>query len=110
MLAVTLGGFLAAAGAPAQPPSPTFPSKVELITVDVVVVDKKGQPVPGLTRDDFVVEAPTRIAADRDGRLVRLVGLDLKGLAEGAYEIVLDVHDEAGGATVERHEPFTIAP
>jgi len=54
--------------------------------------------------------APTRIAADRDGRLVRLVGLDLKGLAAGAYEIVLDVRDEAGGATVERHEPFTIAP
>ena len=26
------------------------------------------------------------------------------------YELVLDVHDEAGGATVERHEPFTIAP
>ena len=54
--------------------------------------------------------APTRIAADRDGRLVRLVGLDLAGLAAGPYEIVLDVHDEVGGATVERHEPFTIAP
>jgi hypothetical protein len=53
---------------------------------------------------------PTRIAADRDGRLVRLVGLDLAGLAAGDYEIVLGVRDEAGGATVERHEPFTIAP
>jgi hypothetical protein len=54
--------------------------------------------------------APTPIAADRDGRLVRLVGFDLAGLAAGPYEIVLDVHDEAGGATVERREPFTIAP
>ena len=54
--------------------------------------------------------APTRIAADRDGRLVRIVGLDLAGLAKGDYEVVLDVRDEAGGATVERHEPFTIAP
>jgi len=54
--------------------------------------------------------APTRIIADRDGRLVRLVGLDLAGLAPGEYELILDVHDEGSGATVERREPFTIAP
>jgi VWFA-related protein len=53
---------------------------------------------------------PTRIAGDRDGRIVRLVGLDLAGLAAGDYELVLDVHDDAGGAKIERHEPFTIAP
>jgi VWFA-related protein len=58
--AAGLAGLLAASVAPAQPPSATFPSKVELITVDVVVVDKKGQPVPGLTRDDFVVEEDGR--------------------------------------------------
>ncbi|HSD30077.1 MAG TPA: VWA domain-containing protein [Vicinamibacteria bacterium] len=58
---------LAAAGpqeaSPAQagqspPPAadqPTFGSQVELVTVDVAVVDKKGQSVRGLTRDDFVV-------------------------------------------------------
>ncbi len=34
---------------------PTFPSAVELITVDAVVLDKDGQPVPGLTKEDFVV-------------------------------------------------------
>ena len=54
--------------------------------------------------------APTRIAADRDGRVARLAGLDLAGLPEGTYELVLAVHDEVGGATVERREPFTIAP
>ena len=54
--------------------------------------------------------SPTRIAADRDGRVARLAGLDLTGLPEGAYELVLAVHDEVGGATVERREPFTIAP
>ena len=32
-----------------------FPSRVELTTVDAVVVDSHGQPVPGLTREDFVV-------------------------------------------------------
>jgi VWFA-related protein len=39
-----------------EPRRPTFASEVELITVDAVVVDGKGQPVTGLTRDDFVVE------------------------------------------------------
>jgi len=52
---------------------------------------------------------PTRIAADREGRVVRLVGLDLGGLAEGPYELVLDVRDEVGGGRIERREPFTIA-
>ena len=51
---------------------------------------------------------PTRIASDREGRVVRLVGLDLGGLAEGPYELVLDVRDEVGGGRIERREPFTI--
>ena len=52
---------------------------------------------------------PTRIAADREGRVVRLVGLDLGGLPEGPYELVLDVRDEVGRGRIERREPFTIA-
>ena len=35
--------------------APTFPAGVELVTVDAVVADKKGMPVTGLSRDDFVV-------------------------------------------------------
>src|SRR5262245_510261 len=42
------------AEAPKAPP--TFGTEVELITVDAVVVDKEGRPVPGLTKDDFVIE------------------------------------------------------
>jgi VWFA-related protein len=38
----------------------TFPSKVELITVDAVVVDSAGKPVSGLTRDDFTVSEDGR--------------------------------------------------
>jgi VWFA-related protein len=53
--------------------------------------------------------APTRIAADRDGRVVRLLGLGLAGLAEGDYHLVLDVRDEVGLGHIERDEPFTIA-
>jgi VWFA-related protein len=40
--------------APAAP-QPTFPTLVELVTVDVAVMDKKGQAVPDLSRDDFLV-------------------------------------------------------
>jgi VWFA-related protein len=34
---------------------PTFPAEVELVTVDAVVVDRKGEPVAGLTREDFLL-------------------------------------------------------
>lgn len=37
------------------PSTPTFPSGVDVITVDAVVVDGKGRPVSGLAREDFVV-------------------------------------------------------
>ncbi len=51
---------------------------------------------------------PTRITAGREEQIVRLVGLDLGDLAEGAYELSLAVNDEVAGGRVERHEPFTI--
>jgi VWFA-related protein len=34
---------------------PEFPSRVELVTVDVVVTDSEGRPVGGLDADDFVL-------------------------------------------------------
>jgi len=45
------------ASAPSPSPSPAaaFPSKVELVTVDAVVVDAKGRAVPGLRQSDFTV-------------------------------------------------------
>jgi hypothetical protein len=57
-----------------------------------------------------VVEAaPSPIAADPDGRVVRLVGLPLDGLETGAYELRLEVRDQVSGARIERREPFTLA-
>jgi hypothetical protein len=52
---------------------------------------------------------PTPIAADADGRLVRMVGVGLDGLEDGAYEVVLDVQDEVSGQRAERIEPFTLS-
>jgi len=37
------------------PETPSFPSQVEQVTVDVVVTDKKGTPITGLGRGDFTL-------------------------------------------------------
>jgi hypothetical protein len=52
--------------------------------------------------------AASPIAADRNGRVVRLIGLALQGIPEGAYELRLAVRDEVSGAEVQRTEPFVI--
>jgi VWFA-related protein len=67
---LTLAGGLAAGqapppGAPGQKP-PTFKSGVDLVAVDVNVVDRTGQPVAGLTADQFEVSVdgkPRRVAS-----------------------------------------------
>jgi len=59
--ALLLAAFVAAPPGTAwtQAP-PTFPSGVELITVDAVVLDREGRPVPGLTQEDFLVKEDGR--------------------------------------------------
>lgn len=52
-LALSIG-----AAPPGQTPSraqPVFPSGIDLVTVDVVVLDREGNPIEGLTAADFVV-------------------------------------------------------
>ncbi len=51
----------------------------------------------------------TPIAADAEGRLVRMVGTSLEGLEDGAYELVLEVEDEVSGERLVRREPFALA-
>jgi len=52
---------------------------------------------------------PSPVAASADGRAIRLVGIDLAGLPEGSYDLVLDVQDDVGGARLRQREPFTIS-
>ena len=50
----------------------TFPSEASAITVDVVVLDDDGQPVRGLTRDEFTVR--------EDGRVQSIVGFEARDM------------------------------
>jgi hypothetical protein len=52
----------------------------------------------------------TPIAADPDGRMVRLIGMDLAGMKVGRYDLVLDVRDEVSGQQIQRSEAFTLTP
>ncbi len=53
LVSVMAGTF--ALGQERPPGVPTFPSAVQLITIDAVVLDRDGRPVGGLTSDDFAV-------------------------------------------------------
>ncbi len=46
---------LLTSGSPGRAQTPTFPSGVDLIRIDVVVLDKDGRPVTGLTAADFEI-------------------------------------------------------
>ncbi len=52
---------------------------------------------------------PSTVAASTDGRAIRLAGIDLAGLPEGSYDLVLDVQDDVGGGRLRQREPFTIS-
>ena len=67
---------LAQAPQPSPTPSSTFPSGVELVTVDAVVLDKHGEPVEGLTANEFEVE--------EDGRPQAIASFEAVALPESA--------------------------
>ena len=80
-------------GAQRGPQGPKVAAGLELRAADGTVVRRSGL---------------TPIAADPDGRVVRLIGMGLAGMKEGRYDLVLDVRDEVSGAQIERSEAFTL--
>ena len=71
---IVLPLLLVTLGARGSGQQPTFPSRVELVTVDAVVFDAQGKPVEGLTRDDFTVR--------EDGRPQAIAAFDAVTLRE----------------------------
>lgn len=52
---------------------------------------------------------PSPITPDADGRVVRLLGFPLAGMAEGSYDLVLQVQDLVKGERIERSERFSLS-
>ena len=77
--AVVLGALLVTPLVAQEVPRvPAFPTKVEALTVDVVVLDASGRPVRGLTKEDFTVL--------EDGRPQAVVGFEAREVAGGGAE------------------------
>jgi len=111
------------AGAPAQNPQSTFQAEVNLIEVDAAVTDEQGNPVVGLTIDDFelfddgqpqkiaafsYVDIPLAIPAEFSG-VERPVPQDVRSNREPVsgrmYVVVLDDMniDSSRTAVVRKH-------
>jgi VWFA-related protein len=75
-LGATLASPLTAASRQESPArtSPTFPAQTDLVTVDVTVLDRKGNPVEGLGKDDFVLT--------EDGHAQAVTSFEAVGLPE----------------------------
>jgi VWFA-related protein len=54
-------------------------------------------------------QPPTPVEAGPDGRLSQMYALNLSGVQEGDYVIVLEVKDEVAGKTLQVLDPFTVA-
>ena len=65
-----------------------------------------------LRHGDAVVRssAPTRIRAEADGRVARLLGVSLADLEAGEYSLALTVRDEVAGADTTAEEAFSVVP
>jgi VWFA-related protein len=75
VVAVWLAGGAAGAQRPAPPPQTTFRSSIELVQIDVVVTDERGNHVLGLTASDFGIfdrGKPQSVAAFEEVRHTRV--------------------------------------
>jgi len=73
-LVTGLSAVLAARHTSSAEESPTFPAQTNLVTVDATVLDAKGDPVEGLTKDDFLLS--------EDGHPQTITSFEAVGLRE----------------------------
>src|SRR5512143_433108 len=79
---VTAAPALAVVAPPPSGQAPRFPSTVEQVLVDVVVLDRDGAPVGGLTRDDFLLK--------EDGAAQSIVSFEAVEVAPGPARDALE--------------------
>ncbi|HKF04067.1 MAG TPA: VWA domain-containing protein [Candidatus Sulfotelmatobacter sp.] len=69
-------------------PTPTLRTRVRLVVVDVVVSNNKGEPVPGLKKEDFEVSEdgkPQTVSVFEEHRGVRPTQIKLPPMPPGVY-------------------------
>jgi VWFA-related protein len=67
---------------PATPPTPTFRTRIDSVSVDVIVTDKQGRPVGDLKAEDFEITENKKAQAIQAFKLIKVVEPDQ---AEPAY-------------------------
>ncbi len=99
-------GWLTAQNPPVPPqqPTPTLRVETRLVLVDVVVTDKKGNPVRGLTREDFTLKEngkPQSLAVfSWEGREEEAERPAPPPLPESTYTNQPEYHKSAGPLTI----------
>jgi VWFA-related protein len=98
--------------APAQEPGqvPTFPSQVDLVTVDAVVLDANGQLVRGLTADDFLLFEDGRPQAIASFEAVDVSAAAATERDRGAVATNQRLPGEAGRPFVLLVDDMSLAP
>ncbi len=82
------------------PPSPPeFPARVDMVTVEVTVLDRAGQPVPGLAMEAFSLY--------EDGVRQEIAGFQAIDVRPGAAAVEPATGGTAGGATEDASPPWT---
>ncbi len=100
LVGILLGGAVVLAQQTSQ--QPVFRGGVDLVTLDVTVVDKDGQPIRGLTADDFVV------TLEGQSRPVRAIDFLAFGSSAGSTVSPRETTNQAGQATPPRRGARTV--
>jgi VWFA-related protein len=79
------------------PPGPAFKSGITLVEVDVLVSDRSGRPVRGLSKEDFIVA--------EDGTPVEIASFSAIDLPEAPRDAPIAPADRSGSAHASNDQP-----